>query len=427
MLQPWFQNAKLGIFVHWGLYAVQGVPESWAMFNGQISQRDYLAQAAEFTASAYDPHYWAALFARAGARYAVLTAKHHDGFALWDTALSQLNAVQAAPAGRDLVGPYCAALRSEGLKVGLYFSHLDWAHPDYAPLPPAERTKHTLTNDLYTEAWPEGGGNVAWQRFLAFQRGQIRELCERYQPDLLWFDGDWTPGPSYWRMGELRSLLDQWLPHGVLNGRMREHGDYATPEQGAPIVPPVGPWELCITMNDSWGYQVGDERHKSVRQLIRIFAETISMGGNLLLGIGPHADGTLQSAQVERLEELGAWIARHSEAIYPTDGGLPAGHHYGASTLSSDKRTLYLFVFDRPWEHVALKGLRNQIERVSVLGTGQQLPYRLVGGAPWHGIPGTWWIDIPEAVIDPLATVLKVELDGPLALYRGSGQAIESN
>jgi alpha-L-fucosidase len=208
---------------------------------------------------------------------------------------------------------------------------------------------------------------------------------------------------------------------------MGGYGDYETPEQGVPIVSPEGPWEFCVTINDSWGYQPQDHNHKTVRQLVRMFCECIGMGGNMLLDVGPRADGTIQPEHVERLEALGAWIRPHEEAIYSTGAGLPAGHFYGASTLSSDQTTLYLFLFDRPWDEVAVKGLLNKVQRVSVVGSGQELSHRMIGGAPWAGVPGVLWIDVPESVLDPNSTVLKVELDGPLNLYRGSGHAIESN
>src|SRR5208283_5115394 len=138
----WFRDARLGIFIHWGIYSEGKNSESWAFHDGAMSHDEYFAQAKTFTAANYHPAQWAALFKEAGAHYAVLTSKHHDGFALWDTKLSKLNAADGSPAGRDLVGPYCAALRQEGLKVGLYFSHLDWSHPDYPSiLPPGAKTQ----------------------------------------------------------------------------------------------------------------------------------------------------------------------------------------------------------------------------------------------------------------------------------------------
>lgn len=427
MMQPWFPNAKLGIFLHWGIYAVNGVVESWSFFNREISYEDYMAQCSGFTASQYDPEAWATLFQKAGARYAVLTTKHHDGVALWDTQQNDLSVVQATPAARDLITPFCDALRAHGLKVGLYFSHLDWSHPDYAPLPPAERHEDTM-NGVYAQ-WPDGPNSPEWQRFLAFHHAQLKELCTQFgDVDLLWFDGDWTPDDTYWQMGELRRLLTEWQPNCVLNSRLHGHGDYATPEQGVPIVAPEGPWEFCVTMGDCWGYVPADQKKlKSVRQLVRMFAECIGMGGNMLLDITPKEDGTFPPAQVQRLEEMGDWIRRHEEAVYPTGAGLPAGHWYGASTLSADKTVLYAILFDRPYDQVAIKGILNSVKRVTALGTGQELSHNMVGGAGWMGIPGVLWIDVPEAALDPLATVIKIELDGPLSLYRGSGHAIESN
>lgn len=426
MIQPWFEDAKLGIFLHWGIYAVNGIPESWSFYNGQISYEDYMAQRAGFTASRYDPKAWAKLFKRAGAQYAVLTSKHHDGVALFDTQMGDLSVVKQTPAGRDLIRPYCEALREEGLRVGLYFSHLDWSAPDYAPVPVGQRTNKTLTNEDFPETW---GQSAEWQRFLKFYRGQLEELCTKYgRLDLLWFDGDWSPNrDDWWRMGELREMLLSWQPELVINSRIRGFGDYKTPEQGVPILRPEGPWEFNVTVNDSWGYQVQDHNHKSVRQIVRMFTECISMGGRLLLDVGPKEDGTILPEQVERLEGLGDWIAKHAEAVYGTEAGLPHGHIYGVSTLSKDRETLYAMIFERPWDEVSIKGIRNNVKRVTVLGNGRELPFRKIGGAPWVNVPGVLWISVPEEVLDPNVTVLKIELEGPLDLYSGAGQAIESN
>lgn len=420
MMQSWFSEAKLGIFIHWGLYSVKGIPESWSIFNKQISYDDYMTQLDGFTASQYDPDAWADLFKRAGARYAVLTTKHHDGFALWPTQLSDLN-VTHTPAQRDLVGPFAESLRKAGLHTGLYFSHLDWSHPDYASTPANVRNYENVNHDTWTQ------DESTWQRFLKFHRGQLEELCKSYKPELLWFDGDWTPTAEYWNMAQLRDQLHAWAPGVILNARMHGYGDYLTPEQGFPITQPEGPWEFCATINDSWGYQPHDTNYKSARQLVRMFAECIGMGGNLLLDIGPKADGSIPEEQVARLEELGAWIHKNAEAVYPTTAGLQPGLFYGASTLTKDRKTLYLFNFDRPWDSIAVKGIRNNVTKVSILSTGQELTYNKIGGASWMNIPGILWIDVPDACNDPLATVIKVELEGELDLYTGAGQAISQN
>jgi alpha-L-fucosidase len=416
-MQPWFRDAKLGVFVHYGVYAVDGVPESWSFYLGQVPHDRYMRQLDGFTASRYDPRAWADLFARAGARYAVLTARHHDGVALWDTAHGDLDVARHTPAGRDLISGYTDALRERGLKVGLYYSHSDWNHPDYAS------ARHPSLDDdnPYSAAAPGTEDPEAWARYLDYRDGQVRELVQRFRPDLLWFDGEWERTEEQWRMGRLAELILSGNPDTVLNARMLSHGDYATPEQGVPMQAPEGPWELCLTVNDSWGFQHDDHNHKSVRQLVRYFTETIGMGGNLLLDVGPREDGTVPEAQAERLEGLGEWIARHSEAVYGTVAGLPAGHHYGPSTLSADHRTLYLMCFDPPRETLSVRGLRNRIRRVTVLGTGAQVGHRVTGGLA--EVPGVTWIEAPGPKdVDEYATVLAVELDGELDLYRGTGR-----
>lgn len=421
-MQPWFRDAKFGIFIHWGIYAVDGVPESWAFYDGRVPYEQYMKQLEGFTASAYDPRAWAELFARVGAQYAVLTARHHDGVALWDTGQQDgLSVVDRTPAGRDLVTGYVDALREQGLKVGLYYSHSDWSHPHYATVVhPAPPNDHIRDNRYVTPA--EGQQDPErWQRYLAYRSAQVRELVSAHRPDLLWFDGEWERSQEQWRMGELAQEILALNPQTVLNSRMLDYGDYATPEQGLPVQAPDGPWELCLTINDSWGYQHRDHNHKSVRQLVRYFTETIAMGGNLLLDVGPREDGTIPQEQVERLEGLGAWIARHDRAVHGTGAGLPPGHHYGPSTVSDDRRTVYLVCFDAPRESLAVRGLRTPVERVTVLGTGTELGHRVTGGL--DDVPGVLWIDAPDAAdLDAHATVLALELAGELDLYRGAGR-----
>jgi alpha-L-fucosidase len=427
MMQPWFHEAKLGIFIHYGIYAVNGIPESWSFFNGQISYDDYMAQCAGFTADKYNPDEWAALFAEAGARYAVLTTKHHDGVALWDTAVSDLNVVQRTPAGRDLIGPYCEAMRAAGIKVGLYFSHLDWSHLDYATVlhPPPYTPPPEQRNPF---AHPLGAEEPArWERFLAFHRAQLHELCTRYRPDLFWFDGDWDRDSAQWRMAELREQLHAWAPGVVLNARMKGYGDYQTPEQGIPITQPNGPWEFSMTLNDSWGYQVQDTNEKTLALLVRIFCDVMGMGGNLLLDIGPLADGSIRPAQADRLRALGAWIRKHAEAVYPTQAGLPFGHYWGPTTLSRDRKTLYLYVSDLPRAGVLVKGLHSQVARARVVGMEIDLSCQVIGGAPWVGVPGIVQIDVPSKALDPTMTVIALEFDEPISLYHGPGQSVEKN
>ncbi|MET7662877.1 alpha-L-fucosidase [Streptomyces sp. NPDC005373] len=414
-MQPWFTDGKLGIFLHWGIYSVDGVAESWSFFNGQVPYDTYMAQLDGFDAQKWDPDAWADLFVEAGAAYAVLTAKHHDGVALWDTQAGDLSVVKRTPAARDLITPYVDALRRRGLKVGLYYSHLDWSHPDYATVRPDGQDPDDRGNPYAMPAVGEESPE-RWDAFLAFHRAQVRELLGLFQPDLLWFDGEWERSPEQWHMAELAELIAELSPHTVVNGRLTGHGDYATPEQGVPVEPPKGPWELCLTVNDSWGYQPQDDHHKSPRQLVRVFAETVGGGGNLLLAVGPKADGTIPPDQAERLEALGEWIAGHRPAVRDTGRGLPHGHFYGPSTLSADRHTLYLFLFDRPNEYVVLRGVRNAVRSARVLGTGTDVRHERVGGL--GEVPGWEYLYVHDDQLDPLCTVVALELDGELDLYR---------
>ncbi len=401
----WFHDAKLGIFVHWGIYAVDGIDESWSFFNEYLSYEDYLKQLNGFTASKYDPAAWAKLIAESGAKYAVLTSKHHDGVALWDTKFGELNVVKKTPAARDLVGPFCNELRKNDLKVGLYFSLLDWSHPDY---PNFTKSQKRYTDD-----------SIRWNSFVGFNFNQIGELQQKFNPDLIWFDGDWEQSAEKWKAKELREMLLQTNPKIIINSRLAGYGDYATPEQGVPISKPKDDfWELCMTMNDSWGYQQNDENYKTPNQIIRIFTDCISKGGNLLLDIGPKADGSIDEKQVRILKELGRWTKKHSEAIYETQAGIPRDYFSGPSTLSKDSTTLFLFLENKPIGPIAIKGIKNKINRIRVVGNGTKLKWDIKMKQYWSENPGMLYIEVPENVLDEQVTVIAVQLDGKVNLYR---------
>ncbi len=410
----WFKDAKLGIFIHWGIYSVDGIGESWSFHNGHISYEDYMKQLDGFSAKNYDPDYWAELIKESGAKYAVLTSKHHDGVALWDTKQSDLSVVKKSPAARDLIGPFCQALRDKDLKVGLYYSLIDWSHPDY---PNFLRNKKRYSDDP-----------VKWQRFVKFNFGQLKELSKQYKPDLFWFDGDWEQTAEDWKAKELRESLFKWNPKVVLNSRLQGYGDYDTPEQGLPVTKPDSKyWELCMTINDSWGYQPDDNNYKTANQIIEMFIECISMGGNLLLDIGPKEDGTIPEEQVSVLKELGRWTNKHHEAIYGTVAGIPHGHFYGPTALSKDHQTLYLYVNNKPNGSLMIKGLKNNIKKIWVVGEDTNLDYKIIGKRSWSEVPGIIYVDLPDEVLDKQVTVIGVSLDGSVDLYREDGQKIESN
>ncbi|MCW0483256.1 alpha-L-fucosidase [Gaoshiqia sediminis] len=410
----WFRDAKLGIFIHWGIYAVNGIDESWSFFNNYISHDDYMKQLQGFTAVNYKPEEWVNLIRESGARYAVITTKHHDGVALWDTKCSKLSVAKQTPAAKDLIAPFVKSLQKSKLKVGLYYSLLDWSHPDY---PNKTRQEKRYADD------PE-----RWARFVEFNFCQLEELSKQFRPDLYWFDGDWEQSAEDWKAKELSESLRAWNPGIILNSRIQGYGDYDTPEQGLPVTHPESAWwELCMTMNNSWGYQHNDTDYKTPNQIIRILVDCISMGGNLLLDIGPKADGTIPAEQVAILKELGRWTAKHQEAIYGTRAGIPHEHFYGPTALNKDGDLLYLFVPHKPNGPLMIKGLKNQINRIWVVGEGTKLNWKVVGKQYWSSVPGIVYVDVPESVLDEQVTVIAVLLKDKVDLYREKGQVIESN
>lgn len=410
----WFDEAKLGIFIHWGIYAVNGVSESWAFYNNYMPYEDYMNQAKGFTASKYDPKEWLDLIQESGARYTVLTTKHHDGVALWNTKAGGLSVVKSTPAGRDLVAPFAEEVRKHGLKLGFYYSLLDWSHPDY---PNKTKTETRYKDDP-----------ARWDRFIRFDFAQLSELNKTWKPDLFWFDGDWEQSAEAWNAKGIVGLLRSTNPDVIINSRIQGYGDYATPEQGIPVVRPKDKhWELCLTMNDSWGYQQADTNYKTPHILLRTFVDCLSMGGNLLLDIGPKEDGSIPEEQVAILKEFGRWIKKHKEAVYGTRAGIPAEHFQGYTTLNKDGNILYLYLPYRPNGPVEIKGLKNRVNSVWVVGNGTMLPFKVHNDIYWSEVPGNWYIDVPEQVLDEQITVLAVLLDGPVKLYRGNGQVISVN
>ena len=403
----WFDDARLGIFIHWGLYAVNGVGESWSFYNGQISHEDYLNQTEGFTAAKYNPEYWVKLIKESGARYSVITSKHHDGFALWDTKYGNLNAVKNSAAKRDVLTPFVNELRKNDLKVGLYFSLPDWSYIDY--------TDHTREIKRYKIA----DDTKRWSRFLDYYQGQLKELSVKYNPDLWWFDGDWEHNAEDWNIPGTRGFLEKNNSQVIFNSRLNGHGDYATPELGVPVKKPSARyWELCMTMNDSWGYYPTDTFYKTPMQVIDIFVDCISKGGNLLLDIGPMADGTIPPEQENILRELGKWTNKNSEAIFGSRAGIPYEYFYGPTSLSEDSTVLYLFVRDIPKDgNIVLKGISNSIKEISIVGTDINLDHKLFCKVSWNTYPGLIYINIPGERIDKYYTVLAVKLDGKINLY----------
>jgi alpha-L-fucosidase len=414
----WFGKAKLGIFIHWGIYAVQGVSESWSFYNNYLPYEEYMKQTKGFTASKYNPKEWVDLIEESGARYTVITSKHHDGVALWDTKAGILSTRKSTASKKDLLTPFVEEVhKRKDLRLGLYYSLLDWSHENY-PNKTKTYSRYKINED------PD-----RWKSFCKFNFAQMDELNSQFKPDLFWFDGDWEQSAEDWNAKGIIEMLRSKNPEIIVNSRITGYGDYATPEQGVPVVRPTSKyWELCYTMNDSWGYQQTDTNFKTPQQLLRSFVDCLSMGGNMLLDIGPKADGTIPKEEVAILKEFGRWTNKHKEAIYETRAGIPGDHfHGGYTTLNQEGDILYLYLPNRPNGPIELKGIMNNVNRVWVVGNGAMLNYKVFNKLYWSEVPGIVYIDVPEEVQDEQITVIAVLLDGPIKLYRGEGQVISVN
>ena len=412
----WFVDAKFGVFIHWGIYAVLEKGESWPLFNLKVDREDYFNQVHDFTAENYDPQEWATLFKDAGAKYVVLTTKHHDGVALWDTQANDLSVVKKTPTGRDLILPYAEALREQDLKVGFYYSWLDWANEDY--LTQGWRDKKQRDEHGRTPR-PELMDPAAWERFQTFYNQQLDELLVM-EPDLMWFDGQWEVKEEFWGFGEINEKIRTRLPEIILNGRITGFADYDTPEQVVPIRKLDGPWELCMTMNPGgWGFRsdLTEAQKHSSSHLIRLLAECSHLGGNLLLNVAPKPDGTIPDWQQERLRDIGAWLDLNGEAVYGSVAGINREHYAQGSTLSKDGKTLYLFVFSRPENDIMLKGLLSKPSRISILGAEDaEFETRRIGGRPHKKLAPTRFISFPENVEIGHGRVVKLEFKEPIVL-----------
>jgi alpha-L-fucosidase len=394
----WFSDARFGMFIHWGLYALLGRGE-WARYTEAIPPDEYHALADRFQPRHFDATAWARLARAAGMKYMVLTTKHHDGFCLFDSQYTDFTSVKAA-ARRDFVAEYVAACRAEGLGVGLYFSVKDWDFPAYFDGP---------------ERNPEG-----WAKGVEHFHNQAKELLTNYgKIDILWFDcpddanfrGGWGEATrDVWRSQELVDWIERAQPGILLNNRAGLPGDFRTPEQSVPHGSQPGRWEACVTMTRMhWGYCPGDA-YKDLWQILQELVACTAAGGNYLLNVGPDPDGAIPLPACERLLALGEWMKTHGEAIYGTERILPDWWDYfSLGRMTTRGNTAYLIL--EAWSpngSLSLNQLKNKVRRATLLATGQELQARREGRRLLiEGLP-----PVPPAM--PF-NVVKLELDGPAA------------
>ena len=419
----WFRQAKFGMFIHWGLYAVPagawdgatGYGE-WMMLSTRMPARQYAKFAPQFDPVDFNPQAWAKLAADAGMKYVVLTAKHHEGFAMWNSQQTDFNVVKATSFGRDVVRELGDACRAQGLRFCVYYSDTDWRDPDF----PARY------NPAFFHGDPKPDADMA--TYLAYMKAQLRELLTGYGPlGILWFDNG--GGFGGYDMGqvmhgqELVDLVHQLQPDCLVNNRAGVPGDYVTPEQEIPPAVLPEPWETCMTMNEHWGYNQADHDWKSPEVLIHNLVDIVSKGGNYLLNVGPTAQGVIPDAAAERLEEIGRWLQVNGQAVYGA-GPTPFGAELGAmSTTQKDAAgkpafvpgdkwrfttkpgKLFVILYQWPGTRLELPPLKAPIRR-AVLLAEPAVPLAITQGT---GPPS---IALPAEAPDRVASVVALDL-GP--------------
>jgi alpha-L-fucosidase len=420
----WWREARFGMFIHFGLYSIPARGE-WVKSAEKISDEDYKKYFDEFNPRDFNPREWAKIAKAAGMKYAVLTAKHHEGFALWDSKLSDYK-VTNTPFKRDLVKEFLEAFRAEGIKVGLYFSVLDWHHPDY---PKYNDPFHPMRgNEKYKNE------KTDWENYLKFMHGQVKELVTNYgKLDIMWFDfsyGEMTG--DKWKASELIKMVREYQPNIILDNRLQSDGsatarnkplilgDFHTPEQDVPeggLNDSSGrplPWETCMTLNNSWGYNRYDNNWKSPELIIRTLVNCVSKGGNLLLNVGPDPRGNIPDESINILSEVGKWMEKNSYSIYhcTTAKGLTKPE-WGFFTQNG--KFLYVHYMNPQVGHINLKGLGSQVKKVHLLRDGSEV---LVESNWWGGDASkdNFYLNINKptymnyAMPDPYDTVYELEL-----------------
>lgn len=376
----WFTHDRLGLFVHWGLYSL-GARHEWLMSRERIKQTDYERYARYFEADLYDPVEWAAQAKRAGMKYVVLTTKHHDGFCLWDSRLTDYTSVNSA-CGKDLVKAFVEAVREAGLKVGFYHSLLDWHHPDF----PVDGY-HPRRDDADVSA-QNAGRDLA--RYRTYLHGQVRELLTEYgKIDYMFFDFSYErtdhneiwggKGADAWGSEALLALIRDLQPEIIVNDRLAVRGDFVTPEQYQPstameVEGVKVPWEACQTLNGSWGYFRDNYNDKSVDLLIRMLVDGVSKDGNLLLNVGPTGRGDFDDRARLVLAGMGDWMDKHSRSVY----GAGASEFVAPQDVRYTQRgsRLYVHVFAWPFEHLHLPGLAGKVEYAQLLNDASEIQMR---------------------------------------------------
>ena len=428
----WWREARFGMFIHWGVYAVPagtwdgrqigGIGE-WIMNRGKIPVNDYQAVAKQFNPVKYDPDAWVRMAKEAGMKYIVITSKHHDGFALFETKASKWNVIDATPYGKDLLKPLAEACKKYGVKLGFYYSQAqDWNNPGGSaarrPTKEGWANPDSVIIDAYTKEhnghWDPRQETKTFSQYIdEVAVPQVKELLTKYgELAVLWWD---TPtGMTDEAATSLQSLLSL-QPQIITNDRLKRPnfpGDHKTPEQRIPNLSELDgqDWETCMTMNGTWGYKSYDHNYKSPKTLIQNLLDIASKGGNFLLNVGPTAEGEFPPESVEILAKIGEWMKINGEAVYGTKASPWGLFPWGRCTLKETTKgtSLYFSVFEWPSDgKLMIPGLKNSVATARILTNGGKVRTQ-------SAMDGSLIINLPAAAPDPIATVIRIDVRGKI-------------
>ena len=404
----WWRQARFGMFIHWGLYAVPAGEwkgetnhAEWILTTAQIPVKEYEKFALQFNPVKFDARQWVKMAKDAGMKYIVITSKHHDGFCLFDSKHTDYDVIDATPFNRDILRELSDECRKQGIKMCWYHSIMDWHHPDYLP----------------RRGWEKRSAEGAdYSRYIEYMKGQVKELVANYGDiGVLWFDGEWESTWDHEKGADLYKYVRSLQPSIIINNRVGKgragmagtfdpetsSGDFGTPEQEIPATGLGYDWETCMTMNDHWGFNKNDHNWKSKEDLIRKLVDIASKGGNFLLNVGPTAEGLFPEPSIERLAAMGEWMKLNGGSIYGTSASLFEKLEWGRSTTKPGK--IYLHVFDWPGDgKLRVPGLVSKAESAYLLADAD----RILNVEYMNGYAV---ISMPENAPDPIVSVAVLE------------------
>ena len=377
----WWREATFGMFIHWGVYSIPGRGE-WLMYQEHIPFEEYAQLADQFNPRAYHPAEWIAIAKDAGMKYIVFTTRHHDGFCLFDSQVSDFTASKTG-AGRDLIAEFVDACRAANMRFGFYYSLIDWRFP--AVLPHYPRKPDSVYLPVVEQA-----------------HAQVRELCTNYGPvDILWYDMMIPNEPELWRSKELNAMVRELQPAIIINDRAGLPEDFATPENVVKAQP--RPWESCYSMNRTWGYAPYDRNYKPVHEILRLLASCASQKGNFLLNVAPDPDGRFPIEAIENLRRIGHWMRVNGKAIYGAGPSPVVAPNLGLETRVGDK--VYLLIQRWPGSTVPFAWCGSTVRSAQLLANGQKARIEQRGDR-------VWLHDLPDYPVDPYLNVIELTFEG---------------